>query len=640
MGVIALDSVAELRAASADVCHEIFAPPSTLTVSEWADENRELPPTSAEPGRFRTDRIPYLRKIQDTLGDETVHEVVFAKSAQVAGTTVGENFIGYLVDQAACGILQVWPTEKAIRAFSTKRLKPMLRDTLCLRARLPRSGRRDSADSMASKDFAGGASLQLLTAKSTADLRSHSARVAIGEEIDDWEGDVGDQGDPLELLRARSRTFWNWKLYLVSTPTIAGFSRIWAALEASTWNEYWVPCPSCRHMRRLVWRDEAGTYRLLFERDAGGALIPGTSRYVCEACDAAIEERWKPWMLEHGEWRERYPGRSVVGFHVNTLYSPLTPWDEVGIAFLRAKDSPEKLQTFDNTWLGIPYEERGEKIDAHWLEQRAEPFGRTDERPWDIPIGVGVLTAGVDVQGDRLEAFLWGVGAGYESWALRWDVLEGDPGHDPVWVELLEWLTTPWKQEAGASVRIAAAAIDAGYQTERVHRFTDAYGGGGRVIPTVGRDGLGRRLLVAPGPEKYRQAGAKKKRPTYVLGVDAGKTELASRLRKGQPGPGYVHFSELLDRAFYDQLTSEKLVTRYRRKRAVRVWEKLPGRANEALDGAIAAMGALQHLVNLGVLSIAKLGELAEQLTAAGASAPPPPPRPVRRIRHRGLEGW
>lgn len=600
-----------LRAVTREVAAEVFALPPTLSVSEWSDANVVLSSEYASAaGRFRTDRVPYMRAIMDTLGDESVREAVFAKSSQVGGTQVGMNLIGYLVDQAPCGVLSVWPTEKLMRAWSTKKLAPMIRDTRCLKQRFPKSKRREAGDSIASKEFPGGY-LNMLTAKSTSDLRSYSARVAIAEEIDDWEGDIRSQGDPLELLRARIRTFWNGKLYMVSTPILEGFSRIWSELETSTWQEYHVPCPHCSHAQVLRWQEtegeHAGQYRLLFERDDAGQFIPGTCRYVCEACGVEIEERHKQQMLERGQWIARYPGRAKVGFHINTLYSPLCPWDDIATSFLRAKRSPEGLQTFVNGFLGLPWAEQGEKVDSHFLAKRVEAYTAP------VPRGVGIVTAGVDVQGSWLSLVVVGHGAEGEKWILGWKQLDGDPGQDAVWQDLDRELLAPWEHEDGATVRIAAACIDAGYQTERVHRFAEGRSAR-KIIATVGRAGRGKALLTAPGPDKFRRSRAQK-RPTHVIGVDSGKDLVASILKRGEPGPGYLHFSDQLDPVFFEQLTAEKLVTRYRNGRPAREWVLLPDRRNEALDCVILAEAAL---VSLGAHTRAQLAQLAQRLTQQG----------------------
>jgi phage terminase large subunit GpA-like protein len=630
-----------LRREIATAAFTIFQPPPTLTVSQWADQNRRLPSTSAEPGQWRTSRVPYLKRPMDVLGDEMIRETVFAKSAQVGGSSCAENFLGYIIDQAPCAVLEVWPTEKALRAWSTKRLDPMLTDTPCLKTRFPKSGRRDSKDSIASKIFPGGY-IQALTAKSTADLRSHSSRVAVAEEVDEWEGDVGEQGDPLELLRARMRTFWNAKLYMVSTPTIAGFSRIWSELETSTWEEYWVPCPHCKRMQTLRWKDgdqdkyEAGQYRLMWEKDDSGEPIPATCSYVCEHCSALIEERYKSWMLDPAngaEWRGRYPGRAKVGFHINTLYSPLCEWDEIARSFTRGLKDPSKMRSFVNTMLGLPYEESGEKVDAHFLSQRTETYSA------EVPHGVGVLTAGVDVQADRLEVLVYGYGAHEQSWLIDREVLEGDPGQDEVWRELDKYLLCTWTHEGGAQVRISAACVDAGYQTKHVTSFCDPRKAR-NIIATVGRAGRGRLLIEAPDPrKKFKRSQLRKSKPLHIVGSDSGKDLLYSRLKIVNPGPGFIHFpeSDAVDQVFFEQLTSERLQTKYVNGRPTRVWKLVPGRRNEALDETILSMAALNFL---GVKVIKKLGEYADILskTPAPSGVPAAARARGRRMISQGVE--
>jgi phage terminase large subunit GpA-like protein len=251
---VVLDGLRTLRRLIREAAIKAFQPPPEITISQWADDNRLLPQTSAEPGPFRTDRLPYMRRIQDVLGDDTTKEVVFAKSSQVGGSTCGEHLIGFTIDQDPSGIISVWPTEKKLQKWSLTRLDPLLHDTPCLARRFPRTGRRDAGDSMSTKIFPGGF-LIAITAKSASDLKSDSARRAIAEELDEWEVDLKNQGDPLELLRVRQRTFWNRKLLIVSTPTTAEASRIWDELTNSSWEEYWVPCPHCGEFQVLRWRD-------------------------------------------------------------------------------------------------------------------------------------------------------------------------------------------------------------------------------------------------------------------------------------------------------------------------------------------------------------------------------------------------
>jgi phage terminase large subunit GpA-like protein len=84
-------------------------PDADLTVSEWADAHRMLGSrASAEPGRYRTARTPYMREIMDALSPSSaVQRIVFMKAAQVGATEAGNNWIGFAIHQAPGPMLAV-----------------------------------------------------------------------------------------------------------------------------------------------------------------------------------------------------------------------------------------------------------------------------------------------------------------------------------------------------------------------------------------------------------------------------------------------------------------------------------------------------------------------------------------------------
>jgi phage terminase large subunit GpA-like protein len=608
--------------------------PAALTVSQWADKYRQLPATSAEPGQWRTDRVPYLRGVMDALGDESIRRVLFMKSAQVGGTSCGENWLGWLIDVAPCGILMLWPTEKKIRSWSRKKLTPLVRETAPLAAKFPDSGRRDSGNTIASKEFDDGF-LQMLSAKSTSDLRSTDAKVGIVEEADEIDAELKGQGDPIGQFDARFRAFWNSKLYMVSTPTLEGFSRTDDEWKLSTQHHYYVPCPHCDCMQQLRWRDgkddqdEAGAYRLIWEEDENGEVVVGSAQYLCEDCGALIPEHHKMAMLLAGEWRATYPGRETVGFHINTLYSPLTSWTEVAKAFKKAKKSPATMQTFVNLWLGLPYREPGAHVDAGFLASRAEPY-----ELGTAPHGVALLTAGVDVQGDRLAFAVWGWGAFESSWLVAWDEVTGDLSDPDFWEEFdRSVLRATWKHVSGAPMKIEATCIDANYNSDEVHKFTLPRFAR-HVIPVIGRDGRGRKLIEPPRKDRWKRT-SRERNPSYLIGTDTAKDTLLLRLKitekltdagvREYPG-GFVHFPENVDPVFYDQLTAERLATIYRDNRPLRVWKQIEGRRNEALDITVYAMGAFKFLT-MGNAPKVKLSDLAARAQALSDWQPPEPPK-------------
>ena len=78
-------------------------PDPDLTVSEWADRHRMLSGrASAEPGRYRTVRTPYMREIMDRLSPgDAAQRIVFMKAAQVGATEAGNNWIGFAIGSVA-----------------------------------------------------------------------------------------------------------------------------------------------------------------------------------------------------------------------------------------------------------------------------------------------------------------------------------------------------------------------------------------------------------------------------------------------------------------------------------------------------------------------------------------------------------
>lgn len=623
---------ADARALRDDVITEAFAayaPRLSISIADCAEQRRILPSSSSsEGGPFRNRRVPYLRGIMDALSNPRVPTVVVMKGAQVAGTTIGENWVLWTMLESPAPMLSVWPTEKLMRRWSLTRLDPMIEMTPELARLFDRTGLRDSNDAIAHKEFPGG-TLDLLTARSSSDLRSITAARIWFSEVDNILAEIIDEGDPFELARSRGETYWDYKEYFESTPTVAGHSRIWDELTRTTWNDWWMPCPHCKEYQVLVWRDgmedgdldRAGERRFIWERDGAGEVIPGSVTYACSKNGCAIEEHWKTWMLERGEWRPRHPDRLAAGFHIPAFISPLISWTRIAQRFQRATRSQARMRTFVNNICGLPYAEKTRSLTAHFLKQREEDYGA------DVPDGVQVLVAGADVQSDRVEVCVWGYGAGEEAWVIEWGIINGEPGLARTWRDVSAFLRKGFVDVQGRTRHIAATCMDANYQSARVHRFAAAFVGpnGAKVIPIIGRDGRGRPVLADPPPPSKRRR-TKRRRPSRVVGTDTVKDLLSDRLlvakksAPGVPAPEHVHFPTGLDPTFYEQLTAEELRTVYRKKRPVRVWEKKKqDLANEVLDMAVYAYAAL---VSLGTRIISDLAKLANQ-TESGEEAPP-----------------
>jgi len=580
-------------------------PEPVLTVSEWSDAHRMLSgKASAEPGRWSTDRTPYLREIMDTLSaSNPCHRTVFMKGAQIGGTECGNNWIGYVIHHAPAPILVVQPTVEVAKRVSKQRIAPMIESTPALRERVKEARAKDSGNTTFVKEFDGG--LLIMTgANSGAGLRSMPIRYLFMDEVDEYPGDVDGQGDPVALAEKRTTTFSRRKVFLVSTPTIKGLSRIEREFLASDQRRYFVPCPHCGHMDWIRWENIRWSERQ-----------PETASLVCIACGVLIEERHKIDMLARGEWRATAPSsRLTAGFHLSSLYSPLgwKSWTECVAEFLEVKEDPFRLKTWVNTVLGETWEERGDSVEPEAVLARVERY------PAEIPRGVGILVASVDVQGDRLECKVKGYGAGEESWLIAVTQFHGDPGTTPVWFELDRFLQQTFTHESGQKLKIECATIDSGgHHTEQVYRFCKARLAR-RVFAVRGGNERGKEIVGKPTMHnRYRTK-------LFTLCVDSAKDMIYSRLRIGTPGPGYMHLPDWTDAEYVAQLTAEKAIRKYVKGRgSVRQWIKTRER-NEALDLEVYCLAALYIL---GPVVIRMLPEraraLAEPLPEGGDSKPP-----------------
>ena len=568
-----------LAARLAEVEARELRPPPKLTVSQWADAKRMLSrESSAEPGRWHTDRAPYQREIMDAFNDPDIEAVVFIKAAQVGATEIVNNIVGYHIDQDACSILVVQPNVKPMaEAWSKDRLAPMLRDTPCLRDKVRDPRARDSGNTITHKVFPGG-QLTVAGANSSAGLASRPIRIVLNDEIDRFPASAGSEGDPIALGKKRTITFWNRKEGLFSTPTLKGVSRIESAYDESDQRHYEVPCPRCGVYQCLEWQGIA------FERDKDDQLIVDSVRYVCQTCAAAIDESEKPEMLERGYWVAARPMRSTAGFRLNGLYSPWLRWAECVQEFLDAKANPERLKVWVNTILGETWEEKGDRVDV--TDRHLE---RHDA---EVPSGVGVLTAGVDLQKDRLEVLVVGWGTGQESWRVWHERIYGDPVQDDVWQRLEVLLTRPYQHVNGAPQRIRCAAIDSGSYTDSVYRFVAPRQRRG-VYAIKGRGEPGYPIIGRPA--KRNRAGVR----LFPVGIHAAKDMLFHRLKITRPGPGYMHFcvqkDEGLDAEYFAQFGAEMKITHYVRGVLMPRYKQIRAR-NEAIDLDNYALAALHIL--------------------------------------------
>lgn len=557
-------------------CISLVAPPPKLTVSEWADERRILPRTAAEPGRWSTDRTPYLREVMDACSDPSIKKIVMMFASQLGKSECLLNIAGYFMDYDPSPIMIIQPTVEMAKSFSKERLASMIRDCASLSEKVSEPKSRDGSNTILLKEYPGGY-VVLIGANAPAGLASRPIRVLLPDEVDRFPISAGSEGDPLSLAEKRQTTFWNQLTVESSTPTVKGASRIESEYELSSKEQWLIPCPSCGHYQPYDW----------------GRLDFDSVCMICNKCGVMHSEF--EWKAGTGKWEAQAEHESVRGFHLNAMASPWLRWSDLIFEF---KDSlnkgPEVLKTFINTRLAETWEEEGETIGDEVLDLRRHYYNT------DIPDRVEIITAGVDVQGDRLEMEVVGWGYGAESWGIQYVVFPGDPYKPDVWELLDTFLMKTYRRADDKTLPISATCVDSGYATSEVYAYCrkrfDRY-----IFAIKGIGGPGQPEVGA-----YRRQGKNKNVAVFPVGTDSSKDLLRSRLLIDTEGAGYCHFpreatfSDGTQRGYtvdyFKGLLSERRVERKSQGRVYYAWVKKSNMRNEPLDCRTYASAALRIL--------------------------------------------
>jgi len=567
-----------------------FKPPEQLTVQQWAEKYRRLSPeNSAEPGRWRTDRTPYLIEPMAAFTDPKVERIVVVASSQVGKTEMEMNMLGYAIDVDPGPIMWVTPTQDNAEDFSKRRVDSMIRDTKPLRQKINVKS-RSSSNTVLKKKYPGGM-LTLTGSNSPANLASVPARYVFGDEMDRWAEEAGNEGDPWGLLEARTTTFYNRKMVQVSTPTVKGHSRIDNAFKLGT-QEYW--SAKCPHCGEYIFT-EFDNIRFEYDKTiVGGKKQFAVKKitYCCPECGCISSE--KDIKKAPHKWVAKAPEaykNGIRSFWINAFSSPWTSWESIIREFLEADGDPKKLKTVFNTKFGQLWEDRGDLLTDDEMLARREDYGA------ELPEGALVLTCGVDTQDNRLEYEVVAHGYFDETWGIEKGIINGKPDakdtpeQESVWTRLDRVIDKQWSFANGQKLKISITLVDSGgHYTQDVYeqcssrlnkRVFAIKGKGGEGIPFAGPP---TKVNITREDNKgiARVVG---KSWLYTLGVDAGKEKIMSALKVQEKGARFCHFpkdeSRGYDLNFFNGLMSETMTFKNGKWR----WEKLPGhQRNEALD--------------------------------------------------------
>lgn len=618
-----------------------LTPDEQVDPVEWAERNLVLPDGPYQGQKWSRDHAPYWvepLQLLSTASPATV--VVVEKSAQVGFTQVALAWLGYIVDVAPADTLVVFPNIKAVNDFNRIKLHRSLQGTPRLRRKVYDQKSRSADGSTTTTKLFPGGSLLLTWSSSSSDLRSKTVRNAFGDEIDEWPLDLDGQGDPMAMVDARQKAFHatgDYKKLVGGTPTIKKQSRTSKLFEAGD-KRYWhVPCPQCGERQRL----EFGKLKF-------NPVYPHDAYYVCvNGCP--IQHHHKAAMVRAGGWVATAPGPGRhPSFHIDALSSLLTTWDKIAEEFVAAKDDPTKLKAFVNLTLGEAWEPRGDAPPADRLYALREPY-----RLGTIPHGGLVVTCACDVQktGIYYEAVAWGVGE--TSWSVDKGFLPGETAdpHDPVWRALDGVRGRQYADAYGNHWGVDLFGIDANYNTDAVAAWLRRWPRH-NTFALQGRPGWGRPPLSTPEAKEVTYDGKKKRRGIQVWGVGIFdmKAKLYAALRKkgmreGEPldPPGYCHFSEEHDLAFFQQLVAEELEETKNKRGYVELRWVRKGE-NHFHDCRVYNMALAAHL-GVGRMTDAQWAQRAEardvppakvqgDLFAPVGRVAPPPPGPKPKAQH------
>ena len=575
------DRVNKLNACLAKILSGM-KPPEDLTVSQWADKNRRLTSeSSAEVGKWRTSRTPYMFDILDSFTDPLIEHIVVVAASQVGKSETINNMVGYCIDQDPGPILLIQPTIDDVKRYSEMRIAPMIRETRCLKRKVADPKSRDAANTKRQKSFPGG--VLVMTGSNVAhDLSSMPIRYVFGDERDRWATSAGSEGDPWELAVARTRTFYNKKMVEVSTPTVKGATAIENSYNLGTMERWKTQCPHCGEYVEITFDN------IRFEYDAaenGDKKIFHISEifYVCPECggisdEHTIKSQPAKWVATVPEARKHHKTRS---FWLTAWVSPWATWESIILQFLQAGTDSAKLQVVYNTQFGELWEERGDMASEDDVMARREVYEA------EVPDGVLLLTCGVDTQDDRLEYEVVGHRRYGETWGIKKGVILGRPDTEEVWERLDEVLSHKYKFKSGVSLQISLTFIDEGghfTQEVRQHCLARQYD---HVFAIKGANRPDIPYTAPPKKQKIVVNGKVIGQVwVYEIGVNAGKQKIVDNLRVQSPGANYCHFPLRDDygKQFFKQLMSEHLAYVPKLKHPWQ-WQKIPGHErNEAFD--------------------------------------------------------
>jgi phage terminase large subunit GpA-like protein len=577
---------------------------------EWAEKRRRMGRNvTAKPGRYSIATAPYQQEPQEAFTDPEVQTTVLYWGKRLGKTEMLNNLHGWVIEHCPRNILVVYPTLDSAKKWSKQFFMPMVRSTKILGDLIGKLKSRDASNTILAKEYPGGA-ISGIGANSPSGFRQVQAPVVTCDEIDAME--TGPEGDPVELAMGRAENYADSIQVVSSTATKIlppkGDDEAEGSGTGSRIHDYWldsdqrkwfVPCPDCgketvlddepdfanRKLNHLKWpvvEIDKGVWEHRIEE----------AYYECPHCKSHWDDAKRLQAILAGDWKATAPFRGVRGYWLsgfNTVFPPKKGYKsklhQFAAEFISACKKGESSQiVWLNTFLCKPHIQAAEHLESSPLLARVEKYTAQT-----LPNDVVVIAAAVDVQGDRVEIDVIGMGDGEETWGVERHKIISNTEKDKVWEDLKAFLGRRYKREDGIELPITCTAIDLRHKPKRVRQFIKTCG-----LPRVyGVYGASREkrqpVFVTPKFNKFYRAWS------YSVNTIQAKDILFSRLKMTEPGPRYMHWNESYDKDYFDGLTAEEKRIQYHHGHPEPYYEKIRAR-NEPLDQRVYFLAAMDIL--------------------------------------------
>lgn len=536
-----------------------------------------------------------------------------------------QNVIGARLDDDPAPIIYVGPTQSNIDSVVEPKMMEMFKGSKSLWDKLAKGQKSTKHHKRVS-----GVSLRLAWAGSATELASDSAGLGLVDEVDRMDQDVKGEGSPVELTEARTSVYSDGRIGVTSTPTEGateveihkdsgiGHWKVTDAISSPVWklwqegsrHEWAVPCVHCREYfvprLSLLWWPEKAEPQVA-EQEA---------RLTCLHCGGQMEDRHKHYMNSHGimvapgqrpepctrddgvqifdhetgvsqfvDFGDFIPRRSsTLSFWASGLmsFSAKKTFGFLAGKYLRAIASgePERLQGVINTDFGELFRISGDAPEWQAVQRCAQ-----DYLSGELPDEVNFLTAGVDVQKNRLVYVVRGWAAGNTSWQIEHGELWGDTDQYDVWDRLRGVLETEYN-----GVSVSCMAVDSGYRPEWVYEFCRENKALAKA--TKGHETLEKPFRASTIDVNFRGKLIKQGLQLWHFNTDIFKSWVHSRIEWPQDRTGAWHLPADIDEDFCRQIVAEQRVVKPSGKT---IWLTV-ARDNHYLDAEALAYLALRIL--------------------------------------------